>query len=370
MIKRVPYLDLSRQNKSIAPDFMNDLLESIDESKFILGDDVANFENEYSQFSNSRYVIGVANGTDAIELSVRALEIQRDDEVIVPTNSFIASALAVTRAGATPVFCDSDENFHLDLESAKRILTPRTKALIVVSLYGQLPDMDRILNFAKEHNLRIIEDFAQAQGATFRSKHAGTFGDVAGTSFYPGKNLGAIGDGGAVTTQSEEIRDRIIALRNYGSPRKYQHPTIGFNSRLDSIQARFLTRKLQHLQGWNKERQQIATKYNQELADLPGLKLPKLVEGSGHVWHIYATLSDHRDQLQKHLESNGVDTIIHYPTPIHLQGAYSGARFDKKIDVATSQSRKLLSLPLFPGMTPHEADFVIRKVREFYSSQK
>jgi dTDP-4-amino-4,6-dideoxygalactose transaminase len=365
---KVPYLDLPRQNDKIAPAFINDLIESIDESRFILGDDVARFENEYCAFSKSRFAIGVANGTDAIELSVRALEISGPDEVVIPTNSFIASALGVTRAGATPVFCDSDENFHIDLKSAERVLSDNTKAIVVVSLYGQLPNMDKVLAFSQKFNLKIIEDFAQAQGATFNLKHAGTFGDVAGTSFYPGKNLGALGDGGAVTTQDERIRDRIVALRNYGSPQKYQHPSIGFNSRLDAIQARFLSRKLRYLQVWNGERQEIAAKYNKQLAGLPDLELPKLVEGSVHAWHIYALLCDSRDELQKFLASEGVQTLIHYPTPIHLHGAYAEARYDKEIELANYHAAKLLSLPLFPGMTEFETDFVISKVREFYSA--
>lgn len=363
---KVPYLDLGRQNIGLAKNFSDDLLDAVQHSEFILGKSVEQFENDFSEFIGSSYTVGVANGTDAIELAIRSLKLNTDDEVLVPTNSFIASALGVSRAGSVPVLCDSDENFHLDLDSAKRMLSSKTRALVSVSLYGQLPDMEKVKNFAQENNLLIIEDFAQSQGATYLGQQAGTFGDLGCTSFYPGKNLGALGDGGAVTTQKQELYEQVLALRNYGSTKKYHHPEIGFNSRLDSIQARFLSAKLQKLNDWNAERRELAAFYLSELAGIPNLELPKVVQGSSPVWHIFAILTSKRDELREHLELRGIGTIIHYPVPIHLQGAYAKGRVDKSITNATRQSERLVSLPLFPGMSKLEIEYVVTCVREFF----
>ena len=366
-VSKVPYLDLGRQNKVFERGFLKDLSKAIKGSGFVLGPAVDEFEKSFAKYLGSNFCIGVSNGTDAIEMAIRALEIGVGDEVIVPTNSFIASALGVTRAGATPVFCDSDENFHLSLDSAETLISNRTKAIIVVSLYGQLPDMNKVMNFAKRHNLKVVEDFAQAQGATFEGRFAGTFGDIGCTSFYPGKNLGALGDAGGVVTQSEDLYNKVMALRTYGSVEKYRHPTIGFNNRIDSIQAKFLTRKLEVLDQWNSQRVLLARRYNEALAAVPSLVLPATVLGANHVWHIYAVLTEQRDSLQKYLNEQGVGTIIHYPTPIHKQGAYRGCKFDEGIRVADTQAGNLLSLPLFPGMSSKEQDYVSEKVREFFS---
>jgi dTDP-4-amino-4,6-dideoxygalactose transaminase len=366
-VRKVPYLDLYRQNKSLEKYFAKDLSRAIKDSAFILGPAVEEFERSFADYLGSKFCVGVSNGTDAIEMAIRALNIGEGDEVIVPTNSFIASALGVTRAGATPVFCDSDENFHLSLSSAESMLSSRTKALVVVSLYGQLPDMNKVMEFAKRHDLKVVEDFAQAQGATFEGRSAGTFGDIGCTSFYPGKNLGALGDAGGVVTQSQDLYNKVMALRTYGGVEKYRHPTIGFNNRIDAIQAKFLTRKLEVLDQWNSQRAFLARRYDEALVGLPSLVLPKTVPGANHVWHIYAVLTEHRDSLQKYLSEQGVGTIIHYPTPIHKQGAYRDCKFDQGIRVADTQASNLLSLPLFPGMASRELDYVSEKVREFFS---
>lgn len=363
----IPYLDLQRQNGALLEGFIKDLKSSVEGSDYILGDAVEKFESDFSEYLGSKHVVGVANGTDALELAVRALGLGQHDEVIVPANSFIASALGVTRAGAKPVFCDTDENFHIDLESARRMVSTRTKAIIVVSLYGQLPNMNKIAKFASESNLHVIEDFAQAQGATFEGKSAGTFGVIGCTSFYPGKNLGALGDGGAITTQSDEIYSRLLALRNYGSPKKYHHPIVGFNSRLDAIQAKFLSRKLTKLDKWNQERNHIADIYTTGLSGIDELKLPAVLLGSFHVWHIYAIRTPKRDELQKFLHDRGIASLIHYPVPINMQGAYMGAESDPEMALAINQSSELLSLPLFPGMTDGEASNVVEVVREFFA---
>jgi dTDP-4-amino-4,6-dideoxygalactose transaminase len=370
MIKKVssvPYLDLSRQNLKLKKWFRSDFEKSLKASSFILGEDVEKFENAFSSYLGSRFTVGVANGTDAIELAIRALGIGPGDEVIVPTNSFIASALGVTRAGAKAVFCDSDANFHIDLESAERVNGENTKAIVVVSLYGQLPNMDRVLAFAKRYGLRVVEDFAQSQGATYNSRLAGTFGDIGCTSFYPGKNLGALGDAGAVVTNSEELYNRVIALRTYGSSLKYHHPTVGFNSRLDAIQAKFLIRKLELLDSWNKERAKIAKYYSDNLSGIDGLLLPQTIHGANHVWHIYAIRTTLRDSLREYLEERGVSTLIHYPIPIHKQGAYAGSSFDEQIVEANRQGESLLSLPLFPGMLANEVAYVVDQVGSFFN---
>ncbi len=366
-VSKVPYLDLGRQNKVLERSFLKDLSRVIKGSEYILGPAVDEFEKSFAKYLGSKFCIGVSNGTDAIEMAMRALEIGVGDEVIVPTNSFIASALGVTRAGATPVFCDSDENFHLSLDSAESLISNRTKAIIVVSLYGQLPDMNKVMNFAKRHNLKVVEDFAQAQGATFEGRFAGTFGDIGCTSFYPGKNLGALGDAGGVVTQSENLYNKVMALRTYGSVAKYHHPTIGFNNRLDAVQARFLSRKLELLDKWNSQRVSLAEKYSQALQGTPSLVLPATLPSAYHVWHIYPVLTEKRDSLQTYLEESGIGTIIHYPTPIHKQGAYKGSKFDKNLKNAEVQADRLLSLPLFPGMTNNELDLVVKKIKEFFS---
>lgn len=365
---RVPFLDLTRQNSPISEQLGQAFAEALETSGFILGSPVTDFETQFSNYLGVSSVIGVANGTDAIELAVRALDLEPGSEIIVPSNSFIASALGVTRAGFTPVFCDNDEDFLIDLNSAERMLSSKTRAIIIVSLYGQLPNMDAVANFAQAHNLYVIEDFAQAQGAKYRGKLAGSFGHISATSFYPGKNLGALGDAGCVVTDDSRLAERVRQLRNYGSEVKYHHPVIGFNSRLDSLQARFLSLKLDKLDEWNAERREISGKYLTGLSGIRDLILPRVLRNREHVWHIFAVRTKKRDELQAYLEAKGIQTIIHYPVCIPDQGAYVGSRTDEYSRKAFYYGQELLSLPMFPGITQEEQDYVISITREFFAN--
>ncbi len=322
-------------------------------TSFILGAEVAEFEASFASFVGVPHCIGVANGTDALELALRALGIGTSDEVVVPTNSFIASALAVSRAGATPVFVDCDDATGLlDVADVERKLTPRTRAIMPVDLFGQVAPMELLAPLVAGRRIAIVEDAAQAQGASRHGHSAGSFGAVAATSFYPGKNLGAYGDAGAVLTASDEIAQRVRALRNYGSEVKYQHPETGFNSRLDTLQAVVLSAKLARLADWNAARRRAAQRYDQLLAGLPGLQLPATLPGNQHVWHLYVVRVPRRDEVLEGLAAAGIGAGVHYPLPIHLQGAYRqrGHR-PGDFPVAERAAGEILSLPIFAEIT-------------------
>ena len=327
-------------------------------TSFILGPEVAEFEAAFARFVGVPHCVGVANGTDALELALRALGIGAGDEVVVPTNSFIASALAVARAGATPVLADCEEaSLLVDPADVERRLGPRTRALLPVHLFGQVAAMERLLPLAAGRRIAIVEDAAQAQGAARHGRPAGGFGDVAGTSFYPGKNLGAYGDAGAVLTGSDEIAQRVRALRNYGSEVKYQHPETGFNSRLDTLQAVVLNAKLKRLAAWNADRVRAAQRYDELLAGIPGLRLPATLPGNQHIWHLYVVRVPRRDAALAKLNEAGIGAGIHYPLPIHMQGAFRhlGHRAGD-FPVAERAAAEILSLPIFPGITPAQQE--------------
>lgn len=327
-------------------------------TSFILGAEVAEFEASFARFVGVPHCIGVANGTDALELALRALGIGPSDEVVVPTNSFIASALAVSRAGATPVFVDcDDETLLLDVADVERKLTPRTRAIMPVDLFGQVAPVEKLEPLVAGRRIEIVEDAAQAQGASRLGRAAGSFGAVAATSFYPGKNLGAYGDAGAVLTASGEIAQRVRALRNYGSEVKYQHPETGFNSRLDTLQAVVLSAKLARLADWNAARRRAAQRYHELLASIPGVRLPATLAGNQHVWHLYVIRVPRRDQVLAQLAAAGIGAGIHYPMPIHLQGAYRqrGHRAGD-FPVAERAAGEILSLPIFAEITPAQQE--------------
>ena len=335
-------------------------------SWYIEGVEDEAFEKAFAAYCESKYCVGVGNGLDALFLSLKALGIKEGDEVIVPSNTYIATALAVTYVGATPVFVEPDiRTFNIDPSRIEEAITDKTKAIMPVHLYGQPCDMDPILTIAKKHNLYIIEDCAQAHGATYKGKVIGSFGDAAGFSFYPGKNLGALGDAGATVTNDEELEKKVRALGNYGSDYKYHHIYKGNNSRLDEVQAAFLAVKLHHLDKMNEERRRIAQKY------IDGIKneeviLPYIPEYANPVWHIFGVRCKRRYELEKFLNDAGIGTNKHYPIPMHLQECYKDLGFKEgDFPIAEEISATELSIPMYYGMTDEEVQYVIDKVNEF-----
>jgi len=363
-VSSIPLVDLKAQYAPLAEELKAGFARICAEASFVLGPEVLAFEKEYAAFCEVKHVIGVANGTEALELAVRALGLGAGDEVLVPANSFIASALAVARAGAAVVLVDSDSDHLMDVEQAKKRLTPRTRAIMPVHLFGQVAPMGPILELAKRHGLAVIEDAAQSQGAKQAGRNAGAFGVVTGTSFYPGKNLGAYGDGGAVLTNDDELAKKLRALRNYGSEVKYHHPEMGFNSRLDSMQAMVLRVKLPHLAGYNAKRRAAASRYHALLEGVPGVLRPREVPGNEHIWHIYAVQVRDRDRVLKAMNQAGVGAGIHYPVPIHLQGAFAHLGH-KKGDFPTAEkaANEMISLPIYPEITPAQQEQVVAALR-------
>jgi len=360
----IPLVDLQAQHREIADEVMAGISRVMDSGAFILGAAVNEFEAAFAQFCGVDHCVGVGNGTDALELMLRALDIGPGDEVIVPANTFIATALAVVRAGATPVLADCDDYHLIDPAQVEARLTPRTRALMPVHLYGQLAAMESLQTIAAAHHLALLEDAAQAQGAKRHGRCAGGHGIAAGTSFYPGKNLGAYGDAGAVLTSSGQIAERVRRLRNWGSDRKYHHPEIGFNSRLDTIQAVVLAAKLRRLEAWNEARRAAAARYTQLLAGDDEVLAPQTMDGNDHVWHLYVVRVPRRDEILPRLQAAGIGVGVHYPTPLHLHGAlrhlgYGAGDFPK----AERAAGEILSLPLYPHLTATEQERVVATLR-------
>lgn len=361
---RIPFLDLRASYDELKPMLDAAYQRVMDSGWYILGAEVEAFEHEFAQYCEAKYCIGVGNGLDALHLILRACGIGEGDEVIVPSNTYIATWLAVTYCGTTPIPVEPDERtYNIDPARIEAAITPRTKAIIAVHLYGQPADMDAINAIAKKHDLKVIEDAAQAHGARYKGKRVGTLGDAAGFSFYPGKNLGALGDAGAVTTNDAELAERICMLRNYGSKVKYHNEVKGFNSRLDELQAAFLREKLKILDDWNARRSNIARYYNDHLAGTDGVSLPFVQEWAEPVWHLYVIRHPARDKLSERLADAGVHTLIHYPIPPHLQQAYAELGYrEGDFPVAEAIHREVLSLPMGPQMS---AEMVAQVARCF-----
>ncbi len=320
----VPLVDLKWQHAQIADEVKDGMAEVMANTAFILGPQVAEFESEFAASQEVTHCVGVGSGTDALEMILRALGVGPGDEVIAPANTFIATVLAVTRTGATPVLVDSDPDCHLiDVDRVATAITPRTKVIMPVHLYGQMAPMAQLRALAEQHDLLIVEDAAQAHGARQHGKTAGNFGAAAAFSFYPGKNLGAYGDAGAVVANDAEVYDAVRRIRNWGSDRKYYHPSKGFNSRLDTVQAVVLSAKLKRMTEWNQMRRDAAARYDALLVDLPSVTLPVTLPGNDHVWHLYVIRVPDRDRVLAELNERGIGAGIHYPIPIHLQGAYA-----------------------------------------------
>lgn len=335
-------------------------------SWYIEGEEDKNFEEAFAKYCDSKYCVGVGNGLDALFLSLKALGLGAGDEVIVPSNTYIATALAVTYVGATPVFVEPDiRTFNINPENIEAAITDKTRAIMPVHLYGQPCDMEPIMEIAKKHNLFVVEDCAQAHGAAYKGKVIGSFGDAAGFSFYPGKNLGALGDAGAMVTDSKELADKVRALGNYGSDYKYHHILQGNNSRLDEMQAAFLSGKLDSLNEVNENRRSIAQMYLQGINN-PEIVLPFVPDYAQPVWHIFGIRCSRRDELEKFLNDSGIGTNKHYPIPMHLQECYADLGYKEgDFPIAEEISATELSIPMYYGMTDQEVQYVIDKINEF-----
>ena len=364
---KVPFVSFEAMHSEIREQLDNAYKSVMDSNYFIQGQACAQFEKEYADYCGVKYCVGVGNGLDALMLILRAMDIGAGDEVIVPSNTYIATALAVSYVGAAPVFVEPDiETFNIDPQLIEEKITVKTKAIIAVHLQGRPADMDAIKAIAEKYDLKVIEDAAQAHGAKYKGQKVGSLGDAAGFSFYPGKNLGALGDGGCVTTNNKEIADKVRALGNYGSDYKYHHIYKGVNSRLDEMQAAFLSVKLKHLDKWNEERRKIAARYlsgiNNSLIALPKAS-DKEYE---HVYHVFVIRCKERDRLEAYLADNGIGTLKHYPIPMHLQGAYADLGLkENDLPIAEEISNTVLSIPMYYGMTDEQVDCVVKILNGF-----
>lgn len=362
----VPFVSFLPMEKELHDGITGAFNRVFESSWYIEGRENALFETEFSDYCGSKYCVGVGNGLDALMLIIKALEIGDGDEVIVPSNTFIATALAVTYSGAKPVFVEPDiTTYIIDSNKLEEKITDKTRAIIPVHLYGQSCDMDSIMSIAKRYGLYVIEDCAQAHGALYKDRKVGSFGDAAGFSFYPGKNLGALGDAGAVTTNNKVIADKIRALGNYGSDYKYHHIYKGHNSRLDEIQAAFLRVKLPHLDRMNEERRRIADFYNANITNCEVI-LPVISEDNIPVWHIYALRCKRKQELKQYLSEKGIGTNEHYPIPIHLQDCYKDLGLKKgDLPIAEEISETELSIPMYYGLTDEQIHYVVNCINEF-----
>ena len=360
----VPFLDLKAQYRELHEQLDAAYRRVVESGRFILGSEVETFESEFAAYCEAKHCVGVGNGLDALHLILRAAGIGPGDEVIVPGNTYIATWLAVSYSGATPIPVEPDERtYNIDAEKIAAAITGRTRAIMAVHLCGQPADMDALNEVASRHDLKVIEDCAQAHGALYKGTRVGTLGFAAAFSFYPGKNLGASGDGGAVTTNDDELARRVRLIGNYGSEVKYYNETKGLNSRLDEFQAAFLRVKLARLDEWNKHRKQIAKDYLQALKGVAKLTLPHVADWADPVWHLFMVRHPQRDSLQKHLTANGVGTIIHYPLPPHLQKAYAELGYPRgAFPISEKLANEVLSLPMSAHQTPEETSYVVQKV--------
>jgi dTDP-4-amino-4,6-dideoxygalactose transaminase len=362
----IPLVELAAQHAEIAEEVNAGLAALFEASDFIGGKAVEEFERAYCETLGVAHCIGVANGTDALELALRATGIGSGDEVIVPANTFVATVGAVRRAGATPVLADVDDEYLLlDPDSALAAVTPKTKAIVPVHLYGQVAPMEELSASTAGTGITIIEDAAQAQGASRNGRPAGSLGVAAGTSFYPGKNLGAYGDAGAVLTVDSDVARRVRLMRDHGSEWKYVHEIVGWNSRLDTLQALVLQAKLRRLARWNEARRAAAARYDALLSEIPRVRVPVTMPGNVHVWHLYVVRVPERDRVLAALQAAGIGASIHYPTPVHLTGAYRGLGYGPgAFPVAEAAADEILTLPLYPHITPAQQERVVAELDE------
>ena len=364
-MKKIPFNDLSRIHQPIHKKVFTRFSNVVEQNRFVLNKEIGEFECLFSDFTNSKYTVSCSSGTDALELILRALDIGDDDEVIIPTNTFIATALAVTRCGAKPIFVDNDEFYLINPIEVEKKITKKTRAIIAVNLYGQLTDLKVLRKISTQNSLYLIEDSAQSHGAKNQS-YTNNQSIAAAYSFYPGKNLGAWGDGGAVTTNNKKLYEKILLLRNWGSVKKYYHDELGFNSRLQPLQGVVLSEKIKKLEYWNRLRNNIAEMYFKELEDITTLNLPKVKTGNYHVWHLFVVRVKNRKQILRDFSKHKVEFGIHYPVPIHRQKAYSTHKqYNKKFKLADSYADQLISLPIFPKMEKSEVKRVVSTIKNY-----
>ncbi len=367
----VPFVDLKVQYRMLEAELNMAIQQVLLKTNFILGNEIAEFEEAFANFIQVKYAVGVSNGIDALRLALMVLDIGPGDEVILPANTFIATALAVSAVGAKPVLVDCDRvTYNLDVSQIEPALTPRTRAIMPVHLTGQAADMDAIMAIVNRHNLPVIEDAAQAHGTLYQGRPCGSMGVMGCFSFYPGKNLGAYGDGGLVSTNNPTLAERLRCLRHYGQKAKYEHVEKGLNARLDTLQAAILKVKLPHLAAWNAARAAHAEKYSQLLTGVGDLVLPYQAPYSTHIYHLFIIQTDRRTALQAHLEAAGIQTGIHYPKPIHLQEAYADLGYQRG-DFPQSErlSDRILSLPMFPELTDAQINYVADQIKLFFNQQ-
>lgn len=362
------FCDITKQDEPIRQEIDEAIKRVIDGGNFILGKEVESFEKELAKFCEVKYAVALNSGTDALGLSLKALQIGEGDEVITTPFTFVATAEVIVDCGAKPVFVDIDsQTFNIDYKKIEKVVTKRTKVIIPVHLFGQMADMDEIRKIAKRHRLYIIEDAAQAMGATYRGKKAGAIGDLGCLSFFPTKNLGAYGDAGMITTNNKILADRIRTLRNHGSSlkNKYLNSVIGINSRLDSIQAAILRVKLRHLRKWNKQRTEIAVHYNKSLEGVKSIIVPTILQDRTHIFHQYSVRIKDRDEFRKYLEEKGIPTMIYYPMSLHLQPAFKFLGYKKgDFPEAEKAAKEILSLPIYPEFSRREQDFIIQNIKK------
>lgn len=346
-------------------EFEDKAIEVLRSGWYILGKEVDNFEQQFASYVGAKYCVGVANGLDALWIAFRVLGIGVGDEVIVQGNTYIASVMGITINGATPVFVEPDEYYNIDASKIEEKITDRTKAILVVHLYGQASNMKPVMDIAQKYNLRVVEDCAQSHGAKFDGRSTGTFGDIGCFSFYPSKNLGAFGDGGAIVTDDEKINEAVRVFRNYGSEKRYYNRVVGTNSRLDEMQAALLSVRLKHIQELEDEKRAICNKYLENIKN-DKIILPKIRDGATHIWHQFVIRCESRDELIEYLNENNVGTIIHYPIPPHLSEAYSYLNMKEgDLPITEKYAKTVLSIPLYNGMTQEEQDYVIEVINRF-----
>lgn len=368
----VPFIDFSEQYQTVKDEVQTGMNSVFERGAFILGQEVKDFEEEFAQFCDVKYGVGVNSGTDALYLALSALNVTVGDEVIIPSFTFIATALCISYTGAKPIFVDvEDQTYNIDPQKLKEVITDKTKVIMPVHLYGQAANMDEINAIAKERGIAVVEDACQSHGASYNGKKVGSLGDISCFSFYPTKALGAFGDGGIVVTNSEEISQKIQMLRDYGRKDRYAHQIKGYNSRLDTVQAVVLSAKLKHLDQWNKMRADNAAIYCDLLKDVEGVVLPTVKEGQTHVFQTFAVRVDQRDVVLEKMKEKGIGVLIHYPIPVHLQEAYADLGYGKgDYPVSEKLSDSVLSLPMFPHMKKEQVEYVAHSLKEVLSQLK
>jgi len=364
--RQIPFLDLRAGYLELKSEIDEAVARVVDSGWYLLGEELEAFESEYAVYTEAKYCVGLANGLEGLVLSLRALGVGTGDEVVVPANTYIATWLAVSYVGAIPVPVEPVPGlWNIDPDRIEAVLTPRTKVIMPVHLFGQPADLDPILEIARKHGLKVVEDAAQAHGARYKGRRIGAHGDIVSWSFYPGKNLGAFGDGGAVTTDDPLLADRVRVLRNYGSRVKYQNEVKGHNSRLDEIQAAVLRIKLRHLDNWNARRSRLAAHYLTGLKDMLGLGLPRTISGVESAWHLFVVDLADRDEHQRQLKGQGIETLIHYPVPPHLSEAYASDRVWGSYPISEQAAATHLSLPMGPHLSLEDVDRVQAALRQF-----